>query len=341
MKRISLNSDLGSEVSRKIVPFFFSHPIKIFLFFAMVLVSCASPAQLPVSPTSNVQPRNDSNFKFLDKYNAALLFSGEIGPELEENLKSTLLRSERVSLVDREKTADALNELSLNQTGIIDPKNAPKLGKILSAQKLIYLKSAKGKWSLELVDVETSKLEFIRSFKIESSNRSFEELTGFLTQNLLLRNLNGLKPKNPNIKISVSSSKQTYQENESVSFSISTSEDCYVYLILLQSDGETILLFPNSFTPNHFVKANTILQIPDGKSGYILAAGEPYGKDTIKAIASRSKLNLFNTQPYGDSPFGKIEKPFESFSRGMKIIQTTVPDEDWNTSEIGIVTKEN
>lgn len=316
---------------------------KIFFFsYASILFFCASPPPIAETPSPKISKRSETALKFLDKFNIALIFSGQNSSELEDELKTALLKSERVNLIDRQKTADALNELSLNQTGITDPKNAPKLGKILSAQKLVYLKSSTpDRWSLELADVETSKLEFVRNIKKGNSERVFQELAGLLTQNLLVRNLSILKPKNPNIKVSLNSTKNVYKENESVGFTVTASEDCYIYLILLQSDGETILLFPNTFTPENFVHGNNPIQIPDGKSGYILAAGEPFGTDTLKVIASKSQLDLFRTKPYGDSPFGRILEPVESVNRGIKIIQTSVSEGDWNVAEMNITTKEN
>ncbi|TGJ98164.1 DUF4384 domain-containing protein [Leptospira langatensis] len=342
MQRISVKNGRGPELQvTLLLPGIFVLSKTILFISLFVLVNCASPSEtvsVPVAPL----PRSEASPSpsFLDKYNIALLSSDTSSENPQDELKDLLIRSERISVIDRQRTADVLNEISLSQTGITDTANAPRLGKILAAQKLIYLKSQKDRWSVELVDVETSKSEFLRSFKREKSEKIFTELTGFLTQNLLLRNLSALKPKSQTIKVSLNSSQKVYRSNEPVSFSVSTSEDCYVYLILLQSDGETLLLFPNSFQSNNFLKANVRLLIPDERSGYILAAGEPYGTDSIKLIASKSQLDLFRTKPYGDSPFGIIDRPFESVSRGIKIIQTTVSDGDWNTSELSIVTLE-
>ncbi|TGL64178.1 DUF4384 domain-containing protein [Leptospira sarikeiensis] len=312
------------------------------LFFIHLFCVTSSSVTQTSNIRSNPKPeKNRSEPSFIDKFNLALISEEGIPTGLEDDLKELLLRSERINLADRKKTADALNELSLNQTGITDTRNSPKLGKLLSVQKLVYLKRQKEKFSLELMDVESSKSEFIRSFTEKKSEKIYTELLGYLTQNLLLKNLNGLKPKNSDIKISLSSSRPVYFTNDPVQFTIRSSEDCYIHLILLQSDGETILLFPNAFNSNNFLKANTDLIVPDGKSGYILAAGEPYGKDSIKVIASKSQLNLFSTRSYGDSPFGIIERPIESVNRGIKLIQTSLPEGEWNTSELEIQTKEN
>ncbi|MEI1280049.1 DUF4384 domain-containing protein [Leptospira venezuelensis] len=314
----------------------------VFPFFLLSLYCFTPSSKEQATPARAIPEAELKHFpSFLEKYNLALVSPENFPESIEDDLKEILLRSERASIVDRKKTADALNELSLQQTGITDKNNSLRLGKILSVQKLIYLKEQNGRYSLELLDIETSKSEFLRSFKREGSEKVFNELTGYLTQNLLLKNLNGLKPKNKNIKIELSSSKSNYHTNEPVQFTVRSSEDCYIYLILLQSDGETLLLFPNSYNSNNFLRSNTDLLVPDGKTGYILAAGEPYGKDSIKVIASKSQLNLFQTKPYGDSPFGKIERPFESVSRGIKLIQTNVADGEWNIAETEIITKEN
>ncbi|EPG74625.1 PF14326 domain protein [Leptospira fainei serovar Hurstbridge str. BUT 6] len=314
-------------------------PITAIGFSLVLLLSCATISPPPPTVQNKEIYTTNAGVEFLEKYQVAILDSSDRAIPLEEELKDLLIESGKVTVIDRKKTADALNEISLSLQGLADKENAPKIGKLLSAQKLIQIKESGRKWAVELVDVQTSKIDFNRSFVDGGSQKAFQELVGFLSRNLLLRNLSGLRPKQSSIKVSLGSSRKLYKNNDPVSFEVKVSEDCYLYLILLQSDGESILLFPNDSSPSNFAKAGETILIPDGKSGYILTAGEPFGSDMIKAIASKKSLNLFDSTPVPGTPFGKIVNPFDVISRGIKKINTEIRDEDWNTAEITIQTE--
>ncbi|TGK22014.1 DUF4384 domain-containing protein [Leptospira fluminis] len=314
---------------------------KGFLLACILLFSCATPSSLITDPSTARPAENyqtDSGADLLDKYRVAILESSERALPFEEDLKGALLESGKIVVIDRKKTADALNEITLSMQGLATAENAPKIGKLLSAQKLIQIRESGKRWAIELLDVQTSKVDFNRSFSENGSGRVFQELVQFLSQNLLLRNLSGLKSTVSSLKVTLTSSRKTYKNNEPVNFQVRVSEDCYLYLILLQSDGDTILLFPNDSSPSNFAKAGSTIQIPDGKSGYILAAGEPFGRDMIKAIASKKNLDLFSATPVPGTPFGRITNPFDVVARGIKKINTEIREEEWNSAEITIQT---
>ena len=60
-----------------------------------------------------------------------------------------------------------------------------------------------------------------------------------------------------------------------------------------QSDGTTILLFPNKFHPDGFIRAGEKVTIPDPLNpSFKLVVGSPFGDDRIELIASSERTSL-------------------------------------------------
>jgi len=84
-----------------------------------------------------------------------------------------------------------------------------------------------------------------------------------------------------------------YRDGESVSFIVQSDTDCYLLLLDHQGDGTTVLLFPNRFQPNSFVRRGQSVRIPaEDMHSFSVVVGEPFGDDRVEAIASTKKSDL-------------------------------------------------
>ncbi len=157
---------------------------------------------------------------------------------------------------------------------------------------------------------------------------------------MLLRNLSQIKNGASEIQISLKSSKKKYKKNEPIALEVEVSEKAYIYLILVQNDGEIVLLFPNEDSPDNLVSANTPIAIPEKNSGYVFSAGEPFGMDVLKVIASKRKIDLFTTEKIPGTPFSQIKESGEMVTKGIRRISTEMKPSDWNSAEIEVLTYE-
>ncbi|PJZ44237.1 DUF4384 domain-containing protein [Leptospira brenneri] len=253
-------------------------------------------------------------------------------------LKSALISSGKVTVIDREKTDRALEEIAFAKTGLVDSSTAPKIGRITGAEKMVSPIFHNQIFSISLTDIETTKVEFSKSIPLDQYKFLIQDFTKFLEHKLLLTNMSKLSNPNPVIRASLKSSKKSYKNNDPIHFEISVSEDTFVYLLLIQNDGEIFTLFPNEDQPNNYLKGGESIVIPNLKAGFVLTAGEPFGVDVVKLIASKEKMNLFLAKRVEGSPFGQITESGDRITRGIKKFTTGVKTSDWSSAEISIET---
>jgi len=84
-----------------------------------------------------------------------------------------------------------------------------------------------------------------------------------------------------------------YREGDLISFTVSSDKDAYLVLLDYQSDGTTVVLFPNEFHPNSRIHKGEVVCIPDpANPDFALKVGAPFGDDRIEAIASTEFTSL-------------------------------------------------
>lgn len=120
--------------------------------------------------------------------------------------------------------------------------------------------------------------------------------------NASIASINELKKQEGTIPVQFKLSLRTgegttaYREGETVSFAATADTDCYLVLLDHQSDGTTVLLFPNRFRRDSRIKKGESLVIPSpGNDAFKLIVGSPYGDDRIEAIACTSESSLHKT----------------------------------------------
>jgi hypothetical protein len=127
-----------------------------------------------------------------------------------------------------------------------------------------------------------------------------EEKKKLLTRwNTSVSSINELKktenqiPHQFNLSLATDTGTTQYQAGAQVSFQISTDRDAYLVLLDHQSDGTTVLLFPNRFHPDSLIRGGENVYIPaPGQSSFCLVVGAPFGDDRIEAVASTERTSL-------------------------------------------------
>jgi hypothetical protein len=117
--------------------------------------------------------------------------------------------------------------------------------------------------------------------------------------NASIASMQELRKNEPKIPVQFSLSLSTiddrhqYREGESIALTVRAEENCYLLLVDHQSDGSTVLLFPNRFHPDSFVRKGQLIQIPSQNDAtFKLIVQAPFGDDRIEAIASTKKSAL-------------------------------------------------
>lgn len=97
------------------------------------------------------------------------------------------------------------------------------------------------------------------------------------------------------VELSTAEGKNQYRDGEFIVFRFRSAQDCSLVLWDHQSDGTSVLLFPNKYHPDSWIKAGQTITIPNpDDADFKLLVGAPYGDDRVEAIACTSKTALQN-----------------------------------------------
>lgn len=117
------------------------------------------------------------------------------------------------------------------------------------------------------------------------------------------------------------------------SFSIRSSHEGYLYLMMVGSDGTTFdLLFPNKLDNNNHIQAGKTLQFP--RSSWEIVAQGPAGKDHLLAVVAEAPRDLSALPLVNAGPFSMV-KASSGGKRSIQLIAATLPaarQDECNTS---------
>ncbi|MDR1915788.1 MAG: DUF4384 domain-containing protein [Synergistaceae bacterium] len=141
-----------------------------------------------------------------------------------------------------------------------------------------------------------------------------------------------------------------YNIGDKMVLSFKSEADAYVTILDFTPSGQIVMLFPNKWVSDNFVKAGTEIKIPAEGQKFSMKAGGPVGVDVIKAIATNNEVQVFdeaNKDVAG--PFSVIKEP-KAATRD--ILLAAEDDESvsadssaaplkWSVASLALMTKDN
>ena len=150
----------------------------------------------------------------------------------------------------------------------------------------------------------------IKPQNVEQSLASIQDLAGSRLADV---------PKDFQVEVFTTDGKRAYAEGETVSFRVRAAEECHIAVLCHQSDGNTVVLFPNRFASNTLIPANKPIDVPGThKSGFEIEIGPPFGSDVVEVIACSKPSELHKTLAQFAST-AAAEQPFQTLTRGMAV----------------------
>lgn len=100
-------------------------------------------------------------------------------------------------------------------------------------------------------------------------------------------------PRDFNVSLTTASGKRDFAEGETIAFKVKSDRDCHIALFCHQSDGSTVLLFPNRWGTDSFTPAHTDVLVPPSKGNeFEIVIGPPFGSDVVQVIACTQANSL-------------------------------------------------
>ncbi|MFO0905751.1 MAG: DUF4384 domain-containing protein [Pirellulales bacterium] len=97
------------------------------------------------------------------------------------------------------------------------------------------------------------------------------------------------------VRVSVDHENRIYREGETLTATVRSSADGYLYLFNRDSQGTVRCLFPNKYQTDNEIKANkdTLVPPPDAPA-FRIRIGAPFGEEVLKAIVTKERLPFDN-----------------------------------------------
>lgn len=126
-------------------------------------------------------------------------------------------------------------------------------------------------------------------------------------------------PKDFQVEVFTTDGKRAYAEGETVSFRVRSAEECHIAVLCHQSDGTTVVLFPNRYASNTLIPANKPIDVPGThKSGFEIVIGPPFGSDVVEVIAC-SKPSELHKALAEHAARADAQQPVQVLTRGMAV----------------------
>ncbi len=250
-----------------------------------------------LSAQANKAPMNVSVGNFL--YEDTKLMSG-FSAILRNELGSALTKTGKFKIISREKQEEVANEQEFQKFDIFDPD---------SKKTTIHVKGIDGivrgkfyfRYPVVTVLVELLCLDGMETKSVKLELNAADIPVEIIPANLKEseKNIVDIRDRIKNvphdfeIKISAVGLNRDFRGGDKVQFKVRAEKSCRIAVFCHQSDGSTVLLFPNNWSKDTVVEANTDMLIPKTKDKkFEIEVGAPFGSDVIQVIACTKRSAL-------------------------------------------------
>ena len=235
---------------------------------------------------------------------------------LRDELESALGRAGKFKVISRDRLADLQNEGKFQARDLLEPGTGVSKVSVEGIQgivrgrfyaspsgvsvfaELVWLEGAtiqKTKVELPVADVrariwpdrqDASKpLDTVmRPQNMEASAANLEDFTKGRIKVI---------PREFPLEFFTTDTRRAFKQGDVVSFRVRSDRDCFVAVYCHQSDGSSVMLFPNHWQRSTFVPAGKAIDIPGTqKHGFEIEIGPPYGSDVVQVIACTSEREI-------------------------------------------------
>lgn len=266
--------------------------------------------------------------------------------ELRSKVEATLISVPYCKVIDIHNRKTLLNEIKMGQTGLFDESKVANAGKMIGAEKIIFILKKGDSNTIRLVDIETGIVEgawvnFTRT-NPAGDTADYTSLIRKMLEGLAMnRALAELKEKDSGkIKIKINAPRTNLKSGEELNFQVESDTSGYLTLIDIQPDGSIVQLLPNKTGMSNEITSGVPFEFP-GASNLSLLITPPYGKDTLRAIVSKKPLNLFRKNELDEGEISSVKSGQGNFQpKGITVKIRTVPDGEWGIGEIILTTSE-
>jgi hypothetical protein len=262
---------------------------------------------------------------------------------LRDELEIALGKTGKFNVITRDRLADLQREGKFQGKGVLEPDSGVEKVSIEGVKGIVrgrfYAQGDKIQIYAELAWLEgggirKSKVE-IPSSEVKAKIWPDPQVAGQKDAGTMLKphnieqSLANVKdlvtnrlakvPKDFLVEVFTTDGNRAYQQGETVSFRVRSSEECHIAVLCHQSDGTSVVLFPNRFASNTLIPANKPIDVPGThKSGFEIQIGAPFGSDVVEVIACSKQSELHSALSKHAAQTDQ-QGNFQVLTRGMAV----------------------
>ena len=135
------------------------------------------------------------------------------------------------------------------------------------------------------------------------------------------------------VNVNVDRPSRDYREGDTLAVRVAAEQDAHVYILYQQADGKTFQVFPNKHQPDNRVRARQAVEVPGDQDLFRWVVGAPFGKETVKVIASKTPIDILSHPAMRQTKFNPVT------ARQMKGIELDLSEpDDYSETDIAIHT---
>ncbi|PID55614.1 hypothetical protein CSB45_15125 [candidate division KSB3 bacterium] len=143
----------------------------------------------------------------------------------------------------------------------------------------------------------------------------------------------GTKPKAFSMEVKVA--KKVYKPGELIVVDVWASEDCYLSLYDISTQGEVTQIFPNSYAADNLIQGRRIYPIPAKSDAFDFEVSGPAGLEKVRGVCTKANVNFFEEQTRNSSDlFPSVADDSDRFERAINTRLNAVPDTQWAEAEV-------
>jgi Domain of unknown function (DUF4384) len=282
---------------------------------------------------------------------------------LRDELEVALNKTNGFKVVTRDRIADLQNEGKFQMRDLLEPGTAVEKVSVKGIEGIVrgrfYVSGSGVSVFTELVwleggNVEKTKVTLpssqVAARLLPEGVKSEQSLGAIVTPQNMEASMSNLQEvtegrlkrvaKEFPLEFFTTDTRRAFKQGEVVSFRVRSDRDCFVAVYCHQSDGQSVLLFPNNWQRSTFVPAGKAIDIPGTqKHGFEIEIGPPYGSDVVQVIACTSEREIERLVGRQLST-ASASQPVAVMTRGMAVNGISEAGKSPNASTVPVLWSE-
>lgn len=145
-----------------------------------------------------------------------------------------------------------------------------------------------------------------------------------VTRGVLIKTSHTVAERRARVRVWPAGSGSRFQAGSTLRFKVTVDRDAYVRLFNIGPDGSAVMIFPNAYHKDNFLRSGEIMTIPSGMMRFEFVVDSPFGPEAIQAVATTSRSDSEYVRTRGLPTPTEASDPFRSILGGAEALADVI-----------------